>query len=95
MSTKLSKIFRKQNVERFNDSEIEIEVDFDNSDSSIDNVRVTAYNYHDRKLVDITAVFECFPEFINIIDGIDWSEEYSDYLCEQQRNKEALLSYEY
>ena len=87
---KVSKIFRKENVERFLDSEIEIEVDIDLDTNTIESVRVTGYNYHDRKLVDLTPVFDHFHEFANIVDTIDWAQEYSDYQTAQQEAREVL-----
>lgn len=85
----VSKIFRKENPERTLDSEIEVSVDYNEAENSISDLRVTAYNYCSCKIVDITPVFDGFPEFITIIDNIDWREVYREHLA-SKRKKEVL-----
>lgn len=76
--TKLSKIFEtKGDVYGFRNS-LDIHVEYNPQDDSIDNLSVNSYSYRKGVFIDLTDIFDEVPELVTLIDNIDWREIYRE-----------------
>ncbi len=79
--TKLRKTFEtKTDPWGFRNS-IDVNVNYNNSDKSIDELYVMFYSERFRNGSDITELFETVPEFISLVDNIDWEKIYADKMA--------------
>lgn len=81
--TKLSKIYETKPDPYGFRNQIEVDVDYNPDDNSIDNMIVWFYSYRYRAHSNITDLFETVPELISLVDNINWEEIYIDYMTEK------------
>lgn len=78
--TRLIKILETKPDSWGSTKSINVKVDFDPNENSISNLMVT-FSDRLRNTSDITDLFETVPEFVNLVDNIDWNEIYSNEMA--------------
>jgi hypothetical protein len=79
MKAKLRKDFT---VPKKHGKKTEISIYVDYEDGYIIDLKAYAYVYdafNQFSKIDLTPIFDTVPEFISIVDNIDWDELYSEY----------------
>jgi len=72
---KLTKTFITKSKERGFENHLDIELDYNYEDGSLDNIEVKAWSGRRLMFTDLTDLFLSEP-FYSIIDSIDWEEIY-------------------
>lgn len=77
--TKLTKIFEQKNG-----NTIEVNCRYDEWLDDAEISEVLSYNYKKRIFTDLTELFESIAELTDLLNNINWREEYSSYMTAKE-----------
>lgn len=63
---------------------IEVRCNYDDNADMVVSIEVIGINHAHKVHTDFTELFKTIPQFVDLVDSIDWSEVYAEEMAERE-----------